>query len=338
MTSGLVLGVDVGGSRLAGGLVERAGGVVHTVAVPTAGRGPGHVLENLLDLVTSLVQEADRLGRRVVGLGVGVPGVVDGASGCIGADIQNLPELREVPLGRILADRTGLPVAVDNDVNALLLGEWTFGQARGLRHVAMLAVGTGVGGALILNGELVRGAAGYAGEAGHIPVELEGDPCFCGSQGCVKTYAAGPDLARRARALFERTPTPILGALCAGAPDRIDAPAVLTAAANGDPVALAVTAKAAQALGAAVAALINLCNPELILLGGGVLEAGEILMEPIRRWAGFYAFNAAVQATRIARSSFTKASGVQGAAALFLTDASRAAVASAWAGSAPAGP
>jgi len=335
VTGGLVLGLDVGGSRLAGGLVEPSGEVLHAISVPTARRGPGRVLDNLLDVVQSLRCEADGRGRSVVGVGVGVPGVVDEVSGSIGPDIQNLPELRHIPLGRILAEQTGLRIAIDNDVNALLLGEWTFGQARGLRHVAMLAVGTGVGGALILNGELVRGASGYGGEVGHLCVELEGEACFCGSQGCVKTYAAGPDLARRARILFAHTPTPILGMLCGGASERIDAACVLTAAAQGDPVALAVTAKAAQALGAAVAALINLCNPELILLGGGVLEVGEILMRPIRRWAGFYAFGAAARATRIVRSAFTKESGVQGAAALFLTRASRPGAAS-WARAVPA--
>ncbi len=226
-------------------------------------------------------------------------------------------------MGRLLREQTGLPVVVDNDVNALTLGEWLFGQARGLRDVAMVAAGTGVGGGLILNGALVRGAAGYAGEIGHITVELEGRPCFCGGRGCVKAYASGPDIADQARELHKTHPSPILGPLVGVEPARIEAPAVFAAAEQGDPVAMSVVAKAAQALGAGVANLINLCNPELVLLGGGVMEAGAILMEPLRRWAKFYAFDAAFARTRIVRSSLSKESGVQGAAALFLYERCR---------------
>jgi glucokinase len=240
------------------------------------------------------------------------------SGGEVGEDIQNLPELRRVPLAAEVAAAIGLPVVVDNDVNALLLGEWTFGRARGRRDVAMIAAGTGVGGALVLNGALVRGAHGYAGEIGHISVDLDGRACFCGSRGCIKAYASGPDIASQARELFVREPTPILSGLVRGDVGRLDCPAVLAAAAEGDPIGVAVVARAAQALGAGVAALVNLCNPEMILLAGGVLEAGGLLLEPIRRWASFYAFEAAVRRTEIVRSGFSKESGVQGAAALFL--------------------
>jgi glucokinase len=244
-------------------------------------------------------------------------------SGRIGPDIQNIPELANVPLGAILRERTGLPVVVDNDVNALTLAEWAFGAAAGLRHVAMVAVGTGVGGGLILNGALVRGACGYAGEIGHITVEMDGRPCFCGSRGCVKAYASGPDLVAQVRERLAETPPEDWGALIGGDPDRISPPLIFRAADRGDPVAEEVVAKAAQAVGAGVAALINLCNPEMIVLGGGVLEAGEILFEPVRRWARFYAFTRAFDQTRIVRSGLSKESGVLGAAALYLYEQRR---------------
>jgi glucokinase len=268
--------------------------------------------------VGTLQEEARGLGRAILGIGIGVPGVVDVESGVIGEEIYKIPEFRALPVGRLLGERTGLPVVLDNDVNALTLGEWIFGQGQGLRHMAMIAVGTSIGGGLILNGVLVRGAHGYGGEIGHIPVELDGPDCFCGSRGCLKLFASGPDIGRRARDLVTRSPESLLLRMAEGDPERIDAPLVFAAAAAGDPVGVRVIARAAQALGAGVAMLINLCNPELIALGGGVLEAGDLLLEPVKRWARFYAFEGAANRTRIVRSLLTKESGVVGAAALFL--------------------
>jgi glucokinase len=274
-------------------------------------------------MILGLAEAARRLHQPLLGIGVGAPGVIQVESGTIGVDIQNIPEFRDLALGRVLREGTGLPVVVDNDVNALTLGEGTFGQARGLRDVGMIAIGTSVGAGLILNGALVRGAGGYAGEIGHTRGDLDGADCSCGSRGCIKVYAAGPDMARRARSLLRGDHASILVELAGGDPDRIDAPAVFAAAAKGDPLAVTVVAKAAQALGAGVANLIHLCNPELIVLGGGVTEAGDILMEPVQRWARFYAFEAAFDRTRILRSTLSKESGVQGAAALFLYERNR---------------
>lgn len=321
---GAILGVDLGATTLVGGLVDAAGTVRNSRTVPTdrLGRGEG-VLRNLLEVVAGLLDEARRLECPILGVGVGAPGVIEVDTGTIGEDIQNIPEFRGLALGRIIRERTGLAVVVDNDVNALTLGEWTFGQARGLRQVAMIAVGTSIGGGLILNGELVRGAGGYGGEIGHTTVDLDGPDCFCGSRGCIKVYASGADIARQARSLLRADRTSILLELVGGDPNRIDAPRVFAAAAKGDPVAVTVVARAAQALGAGVGNLINLYNPELIVLGGSVMEAGEILMEPVVRWARFYAFEGAFDRTRIVRSTLTKESGVQGAAALFLYERSR---------------
>jgi glucokinase len=315
-----VLAVDVGGTQIAGGLVDPGGTILASRAAATdrLGRGEG-ILRNLLALVSDLLEDAERSGVGVRGFGVGVPGVVDIQSGTIGAESQNIPEFRGLPLGPLLAEHTGRPVALDNDVNALTLAEWMFGQGRGLKNLALIAVGTGLGGGLVLNGSLVRGAHGYAGEIGHVTVEMDGRPCFCGSRGCVKAYAAGPDIAAQARELLAPGRASILLELAGGDPDTIDAPLVFAAADRGDPAAEQVAAKAAQALGAAVAAVINLCNPELIVLGGGVMEAGSLLLDPTLRWARFYAFESAFARTRIVRSELTKASGILGAAALFLS-------------------
>jgi len=323
-SGGVIIGLDLGATTLAAGLVDPGGGIRAGRTAPTdrLGRGEG-VVQNLLHVVGGLVEDARSHADPILGVGIGVPGVIEAGTGTIGEDAQNLPEFRGLALGRILQQRTGLPVVVDNDVNALTLGEWMFGQARGFRHVAMIAVGTSIGGGLILDGTLVRGAGGYAGEIGHITVEPDGPDCFCGSQGCLRVFASGAGLVQRARGLLRAGRSSILTALSGGHPDGIEAPLVFTAAAQGDPVAVSVVARAAQALGAGVANLIHLCNPEIIVLGGGVLEAGEILLEPVIRWARFYAFEAAFDRTRIVRSSLTKESGVLGGAALFLYERSR---------------
>jgi glucokinase len=329
--SGVILAVDVGGTGLAGGLVDPTGSILSSQVVATdrLGRGEG-VLKNLLELVANLTEAARAVRLQAWGVGVGVPGVVEEETGRIGPDIQNLLEFANLPLRAVLEERTGLPVVVDNDVNALSLAEWTFGQAQGLRNLALVAVGTGVGGGLILHGSLVRGASGYGGEIGHITVEMDGRPCFCGSRGCVKTYASGPDMVAQVRELLEESPTIIWNELTGGDLTRINPPLVFRAADRGDPVAEGVVAKASQALGAAVAALINLCNPEMIILGGGVMEAGEVLMEPVRRWARFYAFERAYARTRIVRSGLSKPSGILGAAALFLYGKGRRLTAVRW--------
>jgi glucokinase len=322
--SGVILAVDVGGTGVAGGVVHSDGRIAdpRTVATDRLGRGEG-VLKNLLEFVACLEDDARKACLPIRGLGVGVPGAVDVETGRIGPDIQNLPEFANLPLRSVLRERTGLQVAVDNDVNALCLAEWIFGQAQGLRHVAMVAVGTGVGGGLIFDGSLLRGASGYAGEIGHITVEMDGRPCFCGSRGCVKAYASGPDIVAQVRERLADESSSVLDELTGGDTLRISPPLVFCAADRGDPVAEGVVAKAAQALGAGVAALINLCNPEMIVLGGGVVEAGEILVEPVRRWARFYAFERAAARTRIVRSGFSKESGILGAAALFRYDDER---------------
>jgi len=318
---GAILAMDLGGTALASGLVRPSGSILAARCAPVDREGCGDgVIQTLLAAAQDLRREAEQIGEPVLGVGLGLPGAIDVRTGVIGEDIQNLPALRGRPIRRILQEQLGLPAAVDNDVNALLLGEWMFGEARGASHAAMLAAGTGVGGALIVHGRLVRGASGYAGEIGHIPVELNGRPCFCGSRGCVKTYASGPDIADQARELARNGNSPTLLALAGGDPARIDPPLVFAAAAAGDPGAGGVVARAAQALGAAVATLVNLCNPEVIVLGGGVFEAGAILLDPMRRWTERYAFAAPLRRTRIVRSSFRKTGGIRGAAALFLCE------------------
>lgn len=318
-----ILAVDVGGTTIAGGLVTADGEVLVQVQAATHERGPGTALETLQAVLDELLSISAGEGLRVLGIGAGVPGAVDAAAGVVGEDVQNVPELARFPMARHLRDRVGLPAFVDNDVNALALGEWTFGHGRGARSLVLLAIGTGVGGGIILDGQLVRGAAGYGGELGHISINFDGRPCFCGGRGCLKAYVAGPDIAGAARERLKGQPDSQLLASAGGDPARVTATHVFKAAAEGDTLAGALVEEVCQALGAGLGAVVNGLNPEVVLVSGGVAESLKPLEASILSWTRRYAFSRALASTRIAVLPLDKRATVRGGAALFLYETTR---------------
>jgi glucokinase len=322
----LILGVDVGGTTISAGLVSPSGEIVKQVQVPTHQGGSGSALTTLLTLLDRLLAEASGEGVRVLGIGAGVPGAVDAAGGVVGMDVQNVPELAGVPLAAELGRVASLPAYIDNDVNVLALGEWRFGAGRGARSLVLLAIGTGVGGGIILDGRLLRGASGYGGELGHVSINFDGRPCFCGGRGCLKTYVSGPDIATEARQRVKGQRDSLLSALAGGDPDGITATHVFRAAAEGDPLAAALVDEVCQALGAGLAAVVNGLNPEVLLVTGGVAESLGQLEGTILRWAGRYAFARALAATRISIIPAEKRATVLGGAALFLYETERSAL------------
>jgi glucokinase len=319
----VVIAADIGGTTVSAGIVGHEGTVYAHRQVPTSARGRGDaVVENVVGLLDA-VRGGARRGATVLGVGIGAPGNVDAAAGRIGEDIQNIPELKGVALGPLVAVRLGLPVVVDNDVNALALGEMAFGAARGARNFILICIGTGVGGGIVLNGRIVRGASGYGGEVGHMSVEPDGRPCFCGSRGCLKAYLSGPDLAAQAREALAAAPAARCLALAGGDPAAIRAEHLFQAAREGDAAARAIVDRAGRVLGIALGNLINALNPELILLGGGVMAAADLLLEPARAWARRYSFASAFAAAKIGLASLDKQSGIKGAAALFFSERGR---------------
>jgi glucokinase len=185
----------------------------------------------------------------------------------------NLPGWLDLPLGQILHSHWSCPVFVENDANLAVLGEWRFGAGRGAHHVVMLTLGTGIGGGIIVDDRLVRGSLGLAGEVGHIVVQLDGPRCSCGQPGHLEAIASGPAIARQVR---ERG-----GLSEAGPGPEATTEAIAAAARGGDPVALSVLGEAARALGAALASLVHIFNPERIILGGGVARAGDFFLESV---------------------------------------------------------
>ena len=299
--SGVTIGVDVGGTTVAAGLVTADGQVLEHVQAPTHARGPGSALETIVEVLDRLRDRARARGVAVSGVGVGIPGTVDAERGVVGVDVNYVPELAGAPLAERLGGRVDAPVFVDNDVNALVLAEWAWGAGRGARSLVMLALGTGVGGGIVLDGRLQRGAAGSAGELGHVPIDFDGPPCICGGRGCLKAFVSGTDIARRAE---ERLGRPV------GAAE------VFRLAATGQAEAVAIVDEVCRALGAGLAVIVNGLNPERVLLAGSVAKSLRPLEARIRASLADYAFAAAIAATRLEILGLDKDATVRGGAAL----------------------
>ena len=295
------IGVDVGGTTVAAGLVAADGRVLDHHQAPTHARGPGTALETIGELLERLAGAARARGVALSGIGLGVPGIVDAERGVVGRDVHYVPELAGVPLGERLAGRLAVPVFVDNDVNALALAEWRWGAGRGARSLVMLALGTGVGGGIILEGRLHRGQAGFGGELGHVPIAFEGPPCICGGRGCLKAYVSGTDIALRGA---ERLGRPVAAA------------DVFRLAADGDAAADALVEEICAALGAGLAIIVNGLNPEQVLLAGSVAKSLRPHEGRLRAALARYAFPEAVRSTRLEILSLDKDATVRGGAAL----------------------
>lgn len=301
MTARVFLGMDVGGTTASAGLVTSQGRVVVSRRRPTHGPGGGDAVPRLLALATEVAGLASPRGYRLVGVGAGVPGIVRGATGTIGGEAHNVPELGGVPLARLLARAVGVPASVDNDVNALALGESMWGAGRGAHSLVLLALGTGVGGGIVLDGRLYRGAAGFGGELGHVPVKLDGRACVCGARGCLKAYVAGPDLAAEGSRQLGRA---------------VDAAELFRLAAGGDALATAVIDEALEALAAGLTIIVNGLNPERLLLAGGIARALAPRAAELRTRLARRAYAGALASTRLRFLRLDKRTTVRGGAAL----------------------
>ncbi|MGZ5315989.1 MAG: ROK family protein [Solirubrobacterales bacterium] len=277
MSSREAIGVDLGGTKLATGVVDSQQNILHTSRESSTGRSEDEVM----GAIEQELREAMEARPQVIGAGLGVPCTIDRERG-VAINAVNL-EITDVPIRDLMRERLGIPVFIDNDANCAALAEHRFGAAKGARNAILLTVGTGIGGGIIINRELYRGTTGAAAELGHIAVEENGPPCqgTCPNRGCVETLASGTALAREGTAAAGRNPgSALFRALQEGG---ISGRVVTEAALAGDAVAREVVAEAGRYLGVAVASLVNIFDPDLVVIGGGVTAgAGELLVEPAR--------------------------------------------------------
>jgi glucokinase len=314
----VTIGIDLGGTKLMAGIVDREGQVSSLQRWPARVRDYGQALTAIEDLVTQLRREAEQGGDTVVAVGVAIAAFLTADRARV-RDATNLVGWRGRPFRADLGARVGLPVVVENDADAAVWGEYTHGAATGERCVAMATVGTGIGGGVVIDGTLISGAYGLAGEFGHLQVVPGGRACGCGARGCLEAYASGTALARSARAAAADD---LAGAKrlldrAGGDPERIDGPAITALAVEGDALARRVIAELGGWLGTGLAQVTAVLDPSVIVVGGGLVDAaGELLLEPTRvAYASALSIHAVRQVAPLRAAGLGNAAGLVGAGA-----------------------
>ncbi len=274
----LTVGIDIGGTKVLAGVVDSTGQVLHVERRPTIGHDVRLVEDTIVELVNDLARRHD-----IAAVGIGAAGFVDSSRSVV----MFSPHLdwRREPLRARVADRVRIPVVVDNDANTAALAECRFGAGVGQRFVLCATLGTGIGGALVIDNRVYRGANGMAGEFGHIQVVRDGHRCECGNRGCWEQYASGNALVREARELV-RANSPVahhLRDLVGGDPGLLTGPQITQAARDGDPLSIELIGDVGEWLGVGLAGMAAAFDPSCVIVGGGVSAAGDLLLEPTRR-------------------------------------------------------
>jgi len=274
---GETIGVDLGGTKMLIGVLDAE----RNVLWESNERSTGQEEAGLVDLLEREISEALRARPDAAAVGLGVPATIDRETGTAIAAV-NLP-IDDLPIRDLIAERVKLPVFLDNDANMAMLAEHLYGAARGSENALMITVGTGIGGGLVIGGELYRGSRGGGAELGHVVMEVDGDPCQgnCPGHGHAETIASGNALGREGRAAAERAPDSALGRLAAEGAE-VDGRAVTAAAIAGDEVAIGVVELVGRRIGLLLSGLANIFEPQVMVVGGGVIAAGELLLAPAR--------------------------------------------------------
>jgi glucokinase len=321
-----IMGVDLGGTNIVVGVLPMDGGNGEVLALASesteAQRGAKFVVDRIISMIETarerVLQTHGGAATDFAGIGIGSPGPLDRKSGIV----INTPNLgwRNFPLRDLIAKAVNLPAILDNDANCATYGEWWLGAGRNVNTLVGLTLGTGIGGGIVLNGEIFHGVSDAAGEIGHTTIEANGRKCKCGNYGCLEAYASGPAIALRAVEGIETGAESLLPDLVNGRLDAITAATVYEAVVLGDPYANEVMRETAKFLGAGVANLINMLNPEMIVIAGGVTKAGDHLFLPLKAEVRKRAFRSALEACQICPALLPGTAGVIGAAAMFKKD------------------
>lgn len=314
----LVIAVDLGGTKIAAGIISAGCEILAREYCPTlADDGVEAIIERVVSAVGRLISRQGMDLSQVCCISVAACGAIDSETGVI-AFSPNLPGCRDIPLRDILRNRLGVNTMLINDANAAAWGELHLGVGKGVNNLVCLTVGTGIGGAIIIDGRLYTGSSGSAGEIGHMVIEANGVRCKCGNNGCLEALASGTAIAREAVAHVACGEPSSLNEIVAGRLENITAEKVALAAREGDSLALNIINEAATYLGVGMVNLVNIFNPEMIIVGGGVARMGDLLLNPARMVVRERAFPVAAEAVSIVSSQLGSDAGMLGAAILAL--------------------
>ena len=313
-----VIAVDLGGTQIRAAVCDPSGQILRRVVRPTKAReGQEIVLERIARTIAEAL-EGTAPGQ-VTAIGIGAPGPLNPATGVL-FYAPNLPGWHDVPLRNIVSERFGLPTYLGNDANLAALAEHLYGAARGISDLIYLTISTGIGSGIIADGRMLLGANGLAGEAGHMIVQPDGPTCGCGNRGCLEAMASGSAIAREAAQRIAKGKKSKISKLVDGDLSKIDARIVSEAAQAGDRLAAGVLARAGQYLGIGIANLLRLYNPRMVVLGGSVVKAGPLLLEPMREVIRAAASSPYLEGLSIVQAALGDDVGLLGGAALIVSE------------------
>ena len=309
------IGIDVGGTNVKIALVDTKGKIVYSNSVPTrAEMGYEYTVNNIKQAIYDLLKETKLTTKDIEGIGFGFPGQVDYKAGIV-RNAPNIPGWVEVPIAKLIEDEFKIPTRVDNDVRCAALGELKYGAGKGCENLICITVGTGIGSGLILNGKLVRGASNAAGEIGHIKLQMNDGPiCGCGDTGCLEAFASGPSIVAMAEEYIKGGKSTKFREMASGG--QITPYIVCEAAKAGDPVAQRIFTITGEYIGIGLASVVNLLNPERIIIGGGVADAGDLLLAPLTETLKKRAMKIAGSAVEVVPAQLGNTAGVIGSSLL----------------------
>ncbi len=311
-----VVGIDIGGTKLATVVADSTGQIISKVRKPTlAEKGPDYALQLLFEMVRETITQAGLEQHAISAIGVSCGGPLDTKTGVVYSP-PNLPGWDALPLKAELESTFQLPVTIENDANASALAEFRFGGGRGYKAVLYITMSTGIGGGLVLNGQIYHGANDSAGEVGHQILLPDGPRCGCGKRGCLEALCSGPAIARRAKAAVQKQSTTAILTLAEECIDNIKSEHVIEAARQGDALALKLVDETAYYMGWGIANVVNILNPDIVLLGTIAIAAGDLLLVPIRRTVSAFAMTRPVEAVKIMPAQLGEALGDLAAIAL----------------------
>jgi len=316
------IGVDLGGTNIKFGVVSESGEVLHKGMLSAqVNLGREAILSNLRLAVKRSLAFSQRQRIEINGIGVGSPGSVNLRTGRIEGSCPNLPQMLGVNLKKRLSDHFDYPIHVDNDANLMALAEFKFGAAKGFGDVLCLTLGTGIGGGIILGGELYRGSSFAGAEFGHMTINHKGRKCNCGGIGCLEMYASAPAMVKDARRLLRNDCKSIIHRLVSGDLDRLTTEVIFQAEKEGDATASRVVNQACAYLGAGIASAVNLINPQVVVIGGGVSQGGMAFIRRIEREVRSRAFPSATKKLKVVKAKLGIDAGFIGAASLCFSTA-----------------